>query len=130
METYALIKKIREEKLIKQIEIAEFLNLSQSNYSKLENGTRALKEIDLVNIASCLKIPISDLFPNAVNELENKNLQEQLQLMSQDITNKIQIIQNLLEENSKLKLENEFLKNSTVNTPPQAKFKMERELIQ
>ena len=115
METYALIKKIREEKLIKQIEIAEFLNLSQSNYSKLENGTRALKEIDLVNIASCLKIPISDLFPNAVNELENKNLQEQLQLMSQDITNKIQIIQNLLEENSKLKLENEFLKNSKVN---------------
>ena len=122
METYALIKKIREEKLIKQIEIAEFLNLSQSNYSKLENGTRALKEVDLVNIASYLKIPISDLFPNAVTELENKNLQEQLQLMSQDITNKVQIIQNLLEENSKLKLENELLKNSTVNTPPPSKI--------
>ena len=130
MKICAIIKKIREEKGIKQTEIAEFLNLSQSNYSKLENGTRALKEVDLVNIASYLKIPISDLFPNAVTELENKNLQEQLQLMSQDITNKIQIIQNLLEENSKLKLENEFLKNSTVNTPPQAKFKMERELIQ
>ena len=118
MKICAIIKKIREEKGIKQTEIAEFLNLSQSNYSKLENGTRALKEVDLVNIASYLKIPISDLFPNAVTELENKNLQEQLQLMSQDITNKIQIIQNLLEENSKLKLENEFLKNSKVNTPP------------
>jgi len=114
----AIIKKIREEKLIKQIEIAEFLNLSQGNYSKLENGTRALKEVDLVNIASYLKIPVSAFFPNAVNEIENKNLQEQLNLMRQDITHKIQIIENLLEENSKLKLENELLKNSKLNPPP------------
>jgi transcriptional regulator with XRE-family HTH domain len=118
VKTCAIIKKIREEKGIKQTEIALFLNLSQSNYSKLENGTRALKEIDLVNIANFLKIPVSAFSPNAVNEIENKNLQEQLQLMSQDITNKIQIIQNLLEENIKLKLENELLKNSKLNPPP------------
>ena len=118
MKICAIIKKIREEKLIKQIEIAEFLNLSQGNYSKLENGTRALKEVDLVNIASYLKIPVSAFFPNAVNEIENKNLQEQLNLMRQDITHKIQIIENLLEENSKLKLENELLKNSKLNPPP------------
>jgi transcriptional regulator with XRE-family HTH domain len=119
MEIGLLIKEIRLQKKIKQTSIASFLKLNQSNYSKLENGTRAIKIDELINIAQYLKIPISDFFPNAVTALDNKNLQDQVKLLNQDNANKTQLIKMLLNKIKDLEQENESLKNSNVNTRPQ-----------
>jgi transcriptional regulator with XRE-family HTH domain len=119
MEIGLLIKEIRLQKKIKQTSIASFLKLNQSNYSKLENGTRAIKIDELINIAQYLKIPISDFFPNAVTALDNKNLQDQVKLLNQDNANKTQLIKMLLNKIKDLEQENELLKNSNVNTRPQ-----------
>jgi transcriptional regulator with XRE-family HTH domain len=119
MEIGLLIKEIRLQKKIKQTSIASFLKLNQSNYSKLENGTRAIKIDELINIAQYLKIPISDFFPNSITALENKNLQDQVKLLNQDNANKTPLIKMLLNKIKDLEKENESLKNSNVNTRPQ-----------
>jgi len=105
MEIGLTIKKAREDKRIKQAIIANYLNIDQSIYSKIENGTRKIKPDEIVNIASFLKLPIAHFFTNTITELENDNLKEQIKALREDNNNKNEIIKSLLA--TIIKLEND-----------------------
>ncbi len=48
---YERIKNLREDKYIKQRELAEYLNVSQNTYSQYENGVISLNAETLVKLA-------------------------------------------------------------------------------
>lgn len=56
------IKEIRERQNIKQIELAEIIEMEPSNLSKLENGNQLPKEENLEKIAKALNVDIKELF--------------------------------------------------------------------
>ncbi|MBO6087101.1 helix-turn-helix transcriptional regulator [bacterium] len=56
------IKELRESKNIKQVELAEFLEIEPTNLSKIENGVYLPREDKLRKIAGKLNVEIKDLF--------------------------------------------------------------------
>jgi transcriptional regulator with XRE-family HTH domain len=66
-----LLKKIRQEKGLRQVELAEKLGVPQSFVSKYEAGNRRLDLLELRQICSILGVSLANL----VQELE-KNLNE------------------------------------------------------
>lgn len=56
------IKEIRERQNIKQIELAETIEMEPSNLSKLENGNQLPNEKNLEKIAKALNVDIKELF--------------------------------------------------------------------
>lgn len=63
------IKDLREDKGIKQIEIAKYLNISQTNYSKYERGKINIPINQLKKIAIYLNTSI-DYFVGLTNEIK------------------------------------------------------------
>ena len=51
------LKELRELKGMKQIDIAELLNISQCNYSQLENGRRKIDVEQIAKIADEFDLP-------------------------------------------------------------------------
>ena len=68
------IKKFREEKGIRQEYIANELEMSQSNYCRLEKDDRRLNILIIIKISQVLETPISVLI-NEENHQNNINLQ-------------------------------------------------------
>lgn len=56
------IKELREARNIKQVELAEYLEIEPTNLSKIENGVYLPREDRLRKIASKLSVEIKDLF--------------------------------------------------------------------
>ena len=56
------IKELREAQNMKQVELAEFLEIEPTNLSKIENGVYFPREDKLRKIASKLNVEIKDLF--------------------------------------------------------------------
>lgn len=56
------IKELREAQGIKQVELAEFLEIEPTNLSKIENGVYLPREDKLRKIAKRLDVEIKDLF--------------------------------------------------------------------
>ncbi len=56
------IKEIRERQNIKQVELAEMIEMEPSNLSKLENGNQLPKEENMERIAKALNVDVKDLF--------------------------------------------------------------------
>lgn len=56
------IKQIRESKGIKQVELAEMINIEPTNLSKIEKGVHLPKEDNINKITKALNIEIKDLF--------------------------------------------------------------------
>jgi transcriptional regulator with XRE-family HTH domain len=82
------IKKIREEKGLKQQNIADLISMHRSNYSRVETGDRDLSIEAINKIAKYFNITIDQLvnfdgdIPNEVT-IEDKNTIEQMQLIQQ-----------------------------------------------
>jgi len=80
------IKRLREEKGIKQQEIAELINMHRSNYSKIENGQREISVAALDKIAQFFDITIDELIhmgddlPQEV-DITNKSALEQMKMI-------------------------------------------------
>lgn len=62
-----LLKRIRQEKGLRQVELAERLGVPQSFVSKYESGDRRLDLLELRQVGLILGISLADL----VQELEN-----------------------------------------------------------
>ncbi|MGK0575640.1 helix-turn-helix domain-containing protein [Macrococcus capreoli] len=60
-EIAAAIKWHRENLEYKSKEVASYLNISESSYSKLENGERAVTAVELWKIAGLFSISIEQL---------------------------------------------------------------------
>ena len=56
------IRELREEKNIKQVELAEMIDMEPTNLSKLEKGVHLPKEVKLTKITQALGIQVKDLF--------------------------------------------------------------------
>lgn len=56
------IKEIREGQNMKQVTLAEIIEMEPSNLSKLENGNQLPREENIEKIARALDIEIKDLF--------------------------------------------------------------------
>ncbi len=82
------IRTLREQRSVKQQEIADLIGMHRSNYSKIENGQREISITALDKIANFFNITIDQLvhmegeLPTEV-QIEDKALAEQLKLMQQ-----------------------------------------------
>lgn len=88
MDIGANIKRLREQRGIKQQEIAELINMHRSNYSKIENGQRDISVAALDKIAQFFDISIDQIIhldgdiPQEV-ELTDKTALEQMKMIDQ-----------------------------------------------
>jgi transcriptional regulator with XRE-family HTH domain len=82
------IKRIREEKGLKQQQIADLVSMHRSNYSKVENGQRELSVTALSKVAHYFGITLDqlvnmdDLVPQEVT-IVDKTANEKLRLIEQ-----------------------------------------------
>lgn len=63
-----LLRQIRQDKGIRQVELAEKLGVPQSYVSKYESGDRRLDVLELRRICSAMDIPVKEF----IQELENR----------------------------------------------------------
>ncbi len=82
------IRKLREDRGVKQSEIADLIGMHRSNYSKIENGQREISVAAVDKIARFFNITIDELvhlgndLPDEVS-LEDKSTAEQLKLIQE-----------------------------------------------
>ncbi|RWX02190.1 helix-turn-helix domain-containing protein [Flavobacterium cerinum] len=66
------IKKLREEKGITQETMAHQLDVTQSNYGRLEKDDRRLNVVKLLKIVRILNVNISYLFSEIMSEIQDE----------------------------------------------------------
>jgi transcriptional regulator with XRE-family HTH domain len=82
------IKRLREDRGVKQSEIADLIGMHRSNYSKIENGQREISVPALDKIAKYFNISLDELvhlgddIPTEVS-LEDKTTVEQVKLIQE-----------------------------------------------
>ena len=82
------IRKIREERGIKQQEIADLINMHRSNYSKIENDQREISVVALSKIARFFNLTVDQLInmeegmPKEI-QVQDKSTLEQLKLIQE-----------------------------------------------
>ncbi len=82
------IKKLREDKGLRQKEVANALDIGYSNYNKIENGNREISVKELQRLAGFYNISVDQVInldgdlPKEV-VIEDKQAQEQLKLMQE-----------------------------------------------
>lgn len=62
------VKRIRQVKGVKQKSVAEFLNISQMRYSRIENTNKSIDPIMLEKIAKFLDVDVSIFFDDKLTE--------------------------------------------------------------
>jgi transcriptional regulator with XRE-family HTH domain len=82
------IKSIREEKSLKQIEVANYIGVDKSAYSKIEKGSRSLTVEELQKMAQFFNMTTDQIlnFDGGIPEevvIEDKTANEQLNLIKQ-----------------------------------------------
>lgn len=83
------IKKLREDKELRQKEVANALDIGYSNYNKIENGNREISVKELQRLAEFYNITVDQVINLNDNNLpkevviEDKQAQEQLRLISE-----------------------------------------------
>ena len=82
------IKKLREDKGLRQKEVANALDIGYSNYNKIENGNREISVKELQRLAEFYNINVDQVInldgdlPKEI-VIEDKQAQEQLKLMQE-----------------------------------------------
>ncbi|MEM8846837.1 MAG: helix-turn-helix transcriptional regulator [Bacteroidota bacterium] len=82
------IKKLREDRELRQKEVANALDIGYSNYNKIENGNREISVKELQRLAGFYNISVDQVLnldgglPKEV-VIEDKQAQEQLRLISE-----------------------------------------------
>src|SRR5690554_1492500 len=88
MDLHDKIKGIREDKNLKQIEVAEHIGVDKSAYSKIEKGLRSVTVDEIYKMAQLFNMTIDNIinfegnYPKEVT-IEDKTVIEQMQLIQQ-----------------------------------------------
>ena len=88
MDLYDKIKTIREDKALKQIEVADYIGVDKSAYSKIEKGLRSVTIDELHKMSQLFNMTIDQIinfegnYPKEVT-IEDKTTIEQMQLLQQ-----------------------------------------------
>lgn len=100
------IRKIRIQKEIKQQELADFLGISQSQLSKMENGLANVTVNEILNISVYTKTPLSEFLPEDITYLQQIDFniqfeQQRLEIeqLKEDKKHQQVYIRNLEEDN-------------------------------
>ena len=97
------IKNIREEKNLKQIEVATHIGVDKSAYSKIEKGMRSLSIEELQKMAQLFNMTTDQVLnydgkiPKEVI-IEDKTVQEQLRLIAQLSENDKKLVFQMIEK--------------------------------
>ena len=67
-----VLVRVREARGLKQAEVAERLGLPASYLSKIENGTRRLYVIELIQIAQAMEVGAEEIVRELESELKKK----------------------------------------------------------
>ncbi|KAA1240360.1 helix-turn-helix domain-containing protein [Aquimarina sp. RZ0] len=82
------IKRIREDKGLRQKEVANAIDMGYTSYNKVENGSREISVVEIQRLASFYNITVDqiinldDKLPKEV-VIEDKEAKEQLRLISE-----------------------------------------------
>ena len=91
------LKRIRENNNYTQEYIAEYLKISQSNYSRIENGTIKPSVEILIKLSTLYFIPINELITNHNPVTNNtQELEEKIKNLENEIVYLKKIIDKLL----------------------------------
>lgn len=82
------IKKIREERGLRQKEVANAIDIGYSNYNKIENGVREISVKELQRLANFYNLTLDQVVNSNDNTpkevvIEDKEAKEQLRLISE-----------------------------------------------
>ena len=97
------IKKLREDKGLRQKEVANALDIGYSNYNKIENGNREVSVKELQRLAEFYNITLDQVInldgglPKEV-VIEDKQAKEQLRLISELDTDDRMIIFKMIDK--------------------------------
>lgn len=115
------IKKLREDKELRQKEVANALDIGYSNYNKIENGNREISVKELQRLAEFYNITVDqvinfddDLLPKEVI-IEDKQAQEQLRLISELDTDDRAIIFKMIDKMLTSKKFKEFFQKNVAS---------------
>ena len=115
-----IIKKIRQERGLKQIDLVKLTKLSKSYISEIEKGTKTPRLEQLEIISQALKVPLSVMFFIAIEkedvDLENKeSILGELQPHIDKISELFKLSLAEEENNSELELAYEAQPDSLIN---------------
>ncbi len=97
------IKELREARKMKQIELAELIDMEATNLSKLEKGVHLPKEENLNKITKALKVDIKDLFNFGHLKTKEELVQEINNIFEQSTLEEIQFFHKILMSYKELK---------------------------
>jgi len=92
----ANIRKIREERGIKQQEIADLINMHRSNYSKIENDQRDISVVALKKVAQFFNVTTDQLI-----NLE-EGIPQEIQIQDKSTLEQLKLIQELNEDDKSI----------------------------
>lgn len=117
MDIGANIKRLREDRGVKQAQIADLIGMHRSNYSKIENGQREISLAAVDKIAGYFNISIDELIhmgddiPKEIS-LEDKTTVEQVKLIQElDLEEKNMVFKMIETFLTKKKFKDFFNKN-------------------
>ena len=90
------IKRLREDRRIKQQEIADLIGMHRSNYSKIESGQREISVAALDKIARFFGVTVDELI-----HMEN-DIPKEVQIEDKTIAEQIRLIQELDQEDQSM----------------------------
>lgn len=97
------IKEIRESKKLKQVELAEMIDIEATNLSKIEKGTHLPKEDKLKKITKALDVEIKDLFDFGHLKSKDELLKDINKIFEQSTENEIRFFYKILTSYNELK---------------------------
>lgn len=86
---------IRKEKQISQADIATYLKISQTQYQKRESGKIKITDKEWQKISKLLNVEVDEIYEEHIKSA-TIDLQEELQILKEKITNLEQKLSNLL----------------------------------
>ena len=112
------IKKLREDKGLRQKEVANAINIGYSNYNKIENGIREISVKELQRLANFYNLSVDDVInfdqksmPKEI-VIEDKASNEQLRLISElDVEDKAMVFKMIDKMLTSKKFKEFFTKN-------------------
>ena len=69
------IRRLREAKNISQEEFASLADLDRAYYGGIERGERNVAALNLIKIATALKVEVGELFPQIAKKTELRGIQ-------------------------------------------------------
>lgn len=97
------IKELREAKKLKQVQLAELIDMEATNLSKLEKGVHLPKEENLKKITRALNVDIKDLFDFGHIKTKQELIDEMNMIFEQSTHEEVQFFYKIMTSYKELK---------------------------